>query len=1098
LRILFAPARVLAPDPDRLAPIADRLAPGAAEFAHRATELEVRVDPTPTRRPHASNLMSHLRSLLALIALAVAAAPAAAQLDLPAEPAREHARDKAVDLRTPPRGNLAEPVSGRRIYANRPQSGTGALSLPDQRSKPAAPRTPRTPPGAPAPSVAAPAGSAPTEPAQPSTAEEAASASAVRFVLEEVAKVREVTSSMVEHGSQTLVRLGPAGRVGALQALTSEHAASVLLGANALLSFSDDASHEAVLERVRGKLPTAVCTPLVDLVVARDPVRASPAWLAELLAHKQSAVRSAAQRHLALAGPELPAANLLTPLRSKDIDARLRGVALLAQLSDPAATGLLLERLVDPSASVGSRAANALALRDDERIPGELLRRALDAPWILREQALALVALVEREDLLFETHLTDVHRARLLDGMTSSEPFVAGACAAALAGIGYRGVAGQETRWFDLDVPHRLVRIVAAQDFAPDLSTLVPSAVRRLALITGVDFGADGPRWMDWWSSNASTFKGARARLEYGPDSALRLELAVRSNLGGTENFTLLGPAWAAQGEPSRAVLGERLFLSEAQARGAFEELRRLGLLGLERLPGVRGSPSGAGRTLVVGVDGRSKSFRFAQTRAEAWFDSAVELARSLRERNTWQSLRDPRGAVGAEEFWRIEAPWWDEQTDEAAKARRLFDMTLARAASAPVGQREGLVDRLETCAKDLPALTRADAHNLLDLLAGEPHVSTRVDMLLRLCLAGFSVEGVLPQIDAAAVVERLLETFGPDAAAQIARTMESAAPDFATQATQDERPFVRAVAASVLAKRGGSDDAPRLLAMLDDSSVEVQAAVLLALADRKLEAARDSILLRARMAEGEVRLAALRACGRLGGEGALSALIAGLSDTSDSRVPVAAAQGLADLREPGAAPILVSLLSRGPADASYTYARAGLIALGESGVDELLRVVRASSHRARREAALILSQQLIPQAASVLMTLLTEDPTDTRAAEELAILTCVDYRTEASPSASWWAWWDYVVRDDAQAWLCGALSRLQLGAPTPEEVRRGDPAALKLLFELCARDEAHLVERARRELSRLAGRDLGRMPPRGRERDLWLATLRESISRAK
>jgi HEAT repeat protein len=1059
-------------------------------------------DSAPRAAPAPPILMSLFRFALALLAAAAAVAPAAAQLDLPAESAAKPAREKAVDLGTPPRGNVAERASGRRLY-DRPQGGTGGLALPDQRAKPAAP-APAAPlaPGAAgaAPAVpGAPTPEAPTAPAaQPLSGEEAAAASAVRFVLEEVAKVREVTSSMLDHGSQTLVRLGPAGRAGALQALTSEHAPTLLLGAKALLGFPDDVSREAVLERVRGRLPTAACTPLVDLVVARDPVRASPSWLAELLAHKQSAVRSAAQRHLALVGPDLPAATLLSPLRAKDIDARLRGVTLLSQLSDSAATGLLLERLVDSSASVGARAVNALALRDDERIPGELLRRALDAPWILREQALALIALVEREDLLFETHLTDVHRARLLDGMTSSEPFVAGACAAALAGIGYRGVAGDATRWFDLDVPHRLVRVVAAQDFAPDLSTLVPSAVRRLALITGVDFGADGPRWMEWWSANAETFRGARARLEFGADSALRLELAVRANLGGSESFTLLGPAFAAPGEAPRAVLGERLFLSEAQSRGAFEELRRLGLLGVERLPGVRGSPSGAGRTLILGVDGRSKSFRFAQARTEPWFDSAVELARSLRTRNAWQSLRDPRGDVSAEEFWRAEAPWWEEQTDEGAKARRLWDMTLARAASAAVGQREGLIDRLEECAEPLPALTRADSHALLELLATEPHLSTRSDMLLRLCLAGFSVDGVLPHGDATAVVDRLLERFGPEAVAQVARTMELAAPDFATAATADPRPFVRAVAASVLAKRGGSEDAPRLLAMLDDASVEVQAAVLLALAERKVETARDPILLRARMGEGEVRLAALRACGRLGGDGALSALIAGLSDTTDSRVPVAAAQGLAELREAGAAPILVSLLSRGPEDASYPYARAGLIALGDSGVEELLRVVRASAHRARREAALMLSEQLVPQAASVLMTLLTEDPTDTRAAEELAILTCTDYRTEASPSAAWWAWWDYVVRDDAQAWLCGALARLQLGSPTPDEVRRGDPAAVKLLFDLCARDEAHLVERARRELSRLAGRDLGRMPPRGRERELWLATLRESLSEAK
>lgn len=1026
--------------------------------------------------------------------LALAALPAAAQLELPEEPVAPKTPAKAVDLGRPPRGNVAERVTGRRIH-DRPLAGNGGLELP--LARPPAP-IPLPSPG-PALTPSAPAtppdaASAPVAP-PPSTS---ALLPMARFVLDGVAAVRDEHSPMIDHGADTLSRLGKDGERAALEALASDHTPSLLLGAKTLLASDDALLRETVFERLLGRLPPSACSPLVDLAVARDPVRAGPTFLGDLLAHRQGGVRVASQRHLAALGADVPAVSLLTPLRSKEADARLRAVTVLGGASDPAALGLLMERLVDSSSSVGRRAIEALAARAEERIGADLLRRAFDATWLLREQALALVALVEREDLRFETHLTDVHRARLLDGMTSSDPFVSGACAAALAGVGYRGLASEDSRWYDLDVPHRLVRVVASQDFARDLSTLAPSAARRLALVTGVDFGADGPRWMEWWSANAAQFRGARSRLESGPESALELELVVRTNVGEGESFTLLGPSWAAPQRTPRAVLGEKLYLTPTQAIGALDELRRLGLLGADVLPGVRGSPGAPGRTLVLGIGGRQKSFRFTDAGGADWFDAALELARSLRESNGWQLLYDAREGAGLEEFWRGEAPWWETTTDPAARARRMWDMTLARAAGAPAAQRDKFIARLAAAANAAGPLRRDDGVRLLALVESEPHVSARLDVLLELTLTAFELDGVVPPADAGAAIELLIGRFGAQAAAQVARVLRHAPAEFASQASADSAPLLRAIAATVLAQRGDAADVPRLLQMLEDNSEQVQAAVLVALGERKLEAARDEILLRARMATGEVRYAALRASGLLGGEGALSALIAGLSDDADPGVPLAAAQGLAALREPGAAPILLSLLSRGPEDPCFEHARAGLIALGPAGVDELLRVVRNSSHKGRREAALILSEQLVPQAASVLMTILSDDPQDARAAEELAVLTCVDFRLEVNPSASWWAWWEYVVHDDAQAWLCGALGRVQLGALAPDELRAGGTAAIEVLFELCRRDEGHLVERARRELCRLAGRELGRLPPRGFERESWFEALRESLPAAQ
>jgi hypothetical protein len=42
--------------------------------------------------------------------------------------------------------------------------------------------------------------------------------------------------------------------------------------------------------------------------------------------------------------------------------------------------------------------------------------------------------------------------------------------------------------------------------------------------------------------------------------------------------------------------------------------------------------------------------------------------------------------------------------------------------------------------------------------------------------------------------------------------------------------------------------------------------------------------------------------------------------------------------------------------------------------------------------------------------------------------------------------------------------------------------------------EQDYLAERARRELARLLGGDLGQIPARAEDRGIWLSTLRETI----
>ena len=122
----------------------------------------------------------------------------------------------------------------------------------------------------------------------------------------------------------------------------------------------------------------------------------------------------------------------------------------------------------------------------------------------------------------------------------------------------------------------------------------------------------------------------------------------------------------------------------------------------------------------------------------------------------------------------------------------------------------------------------------------------------------------------------------------------------------------------------------------------------------------------------------------------------------------------------------------------------------------------------------MILSYQGVPQAASSLISILTEDPEDAEVAAELAVLTAIDQRGQPDPAGAWWQWWDLVVHDDSVAWLCAGLEREGVPSPVPDALRgRGTREGARFLVSILAGEfhmSAPLAERARRELERLLG----------------------------
>jgi hypothetical protein len=415
--------------------------------------------------------------------------------------------------------------------------------------------------------------------------------------------------------------------------------------------------------------------------------------------------------------------------------------------------------------------------------------------------------------------------------------------------------------------------------------------------------------------------------------------------------------------------------------------------------------------------------------------------------------------------------------------------------ATTPVTERATGLAELERAAQVPGAIESADFAALLALLGAENSWNARAKILFTLAeAAAQSLRG--PDQPLAVELARdlagaLSHSIGGAAAREIARVLAAAGREHLTSTAQDPDPLLRAVAAAELARGALESDLPTFEALLADPVLPVQVATLLALGQERVEFARTDILLRARHGDPKSRAAALEAAGHLGGEGVCDALVLAVHD-DDRQVQLGALEGLTALRDPLQAALLVQVLASERDSPHFDVAKQGLLALGSAAHEELLRVA-SGSQPGRRAAALLLAEQSVPNAAPVLMTLVTEDPNDTLVESELAILTGVDLRGELSPAAAWWNWWDGVRHDDALAWLCAALERAGISAPPALAFGpQGSRAGFECLLAALARPEVHLAERARRELSRWLGRDLGHLPSEAGERAAWIAALRE------
>ena len=959
----------------------------------------------------------------------------------------------------------------------------------------------------------------------------ASSQKAARFLFDRLEKVRRISDVETTEITDHLARLGEDGLRVARYCLAQDGDVLSFAGARTILISGSASDADLVVQRLRGKLPARSGQLILSELIERDPVRANTAFLATMLRHSSGSIRRVAERALGkrLTPEDLPLLSMALNDRSTDV--RKAATSLVLRLDDsPAVTELLLARVVDRSTSVAEIAIDGVARASAGEPNFELLRRVFASGEIVREEAQLIIAIVEREDRGGTPIFGEEHVGALLRALNSPLPIVNTAAALALAGLGFRSENESATPWLDGPVPSSLVAIATGSTFFDGFSLVREPCLRRLRLISGVNHGSNGPEWAKWWGDTKHHFRADRAVISVEPGDSDRIVLRVdapssaRAPRGilseDVRPFVLAGPAlsqdldWFRDEKERASAAGvDVLFLTAGDAADLTALLSEQGVFGGGRLPGPRGSFGGGGRSIEVQVGRRTKSFRFSAVQSQLWFDRIIERSHGLAEQNAWQ--RFPVEGVHRDmaQLFASEADWWSAPRTAVEKHHRFLSLLADHLKAAPVAERArgvAQLDRLSAQEADSSELgvdyPGGLISSLIELLGEETAFgirarrlasisSTMIENIENTSRAGDGdAEAVAPE--RGELLRVLHNQFGPLALTSIAAVIEGGGRRAVLSAAVDGRITLRVAAALILGQGDHEEDIDLLLGLLDDEAEDVEIAAIAGLATRGADRARAPIEGRARASAANripvaTRAASLRALGVIGGSGALEVLVAGLTDP-DERLHLPAAEGLASLGTPETAALLVSLLRGTRRQSIQSVAKEGLLNLGELGHNDLFSAMRSPDKGLKRDAAVLLAQQLVPRAVPVLARAIALDPDDELAMKELAILTCVDFSEEALPAERYFQWWDEVSHSDSFPWFVAALEQRGLRAPEAQTFADGGTTDARLFLLTVVREVGgDLGTRALRELERLHGARLGTVPLRTAERDAWFMKTR-------
>lgn len=912
-------------------------------------------------------------------------------------------------------------------------------------------------------------------------------------------------------GFEALCAMGPPAFELARSLLGHSSPRRALLAGRVLLAAGGSEERGRLRTQLSGEVQAKVGPILLRELAERDPLLAHPDFLMGMLEHPQGCMREVAASLIEerLDASWLPL--LVAASSSPKHGLRLQTVRLASQLQSPAARRLMIAALEDPRSSVALLAAQALAHWSAEGHVEQLHGLVFGEGAWDRSRAWGLLALVQREDNLGLSILQSAQVPALLVALEDRRELVSGVAAAALAGIGFRSPAGTETPWLTRRVPDTLVRLSTGYVFHKDLEALQSVGLARLALISGESLGGSGSAWQAWWAENWEHFRPRRSALTPGPNDERNLRVTwIQGAPDARQPRTLVGPAAAPQQLHGEA---EPLYLTHGQALGLMALVEAQGLFSAEQLPGRRGAVGSSPSVLRIALPSGEKVFEAAREGAPAWFTTLGQRVEELWSAQRWQHWFDPGLYASSFDFYVAEGPWWEAAPADQREERLKRLMLDALARLEPDQRGPGLTE-FSAHVRHHNLLSPSDFVPLMGLLKGEQDYGTRFssqassrarDLVALAMESTRSPSGVSSSELLEKLFEHLLQHYGSAAREDLEQLLGLAGGELLWSSAQSLQPVQRMVSArplaalAVAAGREAVEPTPSALNLLLElckaPEPPVAEAALEAVGEFGVQACRPVLVLRAQEAGQnplEVRAAALRNLGRLGGQGVRELCVLALGE-SDPRLVIAGAEGLASSRDEKNASLLASLLERGPASGFFEAVSAGLDALGSAAVPALLPLGLSSDRSVRRQAALLLSAQGVPEAASQLLMLLTENPQDARVAEELAILSCRDLRAAQDPVAAWWSWWDSVVHDDSGAWFQAAMERAGYelaSSSVPRELQAS--FGLGDLLGWVGVNDLILRERLRREFFQLLGPGVPPLPSDPSSSAAWAAQVRE------
>ncbi|MFQ5750122.1 MAG: HEAT repeat domain-containing protein, partial [Planctomycetota bacterium] len=567
--------------------------------------------------------------------------------------------------------------------------------------------------------------------------------------------------------------------------------------------------------------------------------------------------------------------------------------------------------------------------------------------------------------------------------------------------------------------------------------------------------------WVDWFARNHEHFQAVRAALSVSPGDLSRLQVSWRRGegdwrrVGGTK-------AELEAGAGSLRVLGAR---SEKEL---FAMLEAHQLLDSSVLPGTYG-PFGnpVSSEIEIHVGRRRKRFLFRGGSSLPWLSLFLGRLDALWQTTQWELLAPEGQQPARSKFVLDRLDRWDAAT-KAGRAALMVAMTRG----------------------NLPRMDDEPLRSWAATLAAHPGLEGDWDLdLAREFLEELPARASHPEV-AEAVLDAGLREPDPELTSAL---LEAAEPlkeplrsdlllkglsrlgaAVCSDCLKDPHLAVRVAAARALG-RAGSEGRDALLTALNDSNPLVVRMAVRSLGEQKDAAVLSSLLpLAGPTFSKDVRREALWALGEIADPQGLGVILAAARD-ADAAVRLAAVRALGKLSGPDVDPAFGELF---PAYAGTPLEVSFLRSLSGRGAEAARHVLRphllSQDKVVVRRAALLLGALGDPSASPELISMLPDTPHDEELLDALAYCLCVDFRQMPDPAGNYSAWWRRHGGEDPRIWFNREAT--DLGWVIPEAFLNGDSAAraasVEAVLGILEEGPSHLHPAAAYHLQRLTGVD--------------------------